>query len=112
METLKVSSPRYMGCSGVSICLKCAPYVRPIFQGRYYRFPSFLPRVICCVSRTHLWAFLPYLVFSGFFAFSVGKKFINQKKTALSPPISWDKFFQKEMQKIKSPLRPKPLPKL
>ena len=43
METLKVSSPRYMGCSGVSICLKCAPYVRPIFQGRYYRFPSVVP---------------------------------------------------------------------
>ena len=73
----------FMGVYLFEILTLCAP----IFQGRYYRFPSFLPRVICCVSRTHLWAFLPYLVFSGFFAFSVGKKFINQKKTALSPPL-------------------------
>ena len=29
----------------MSTCLKYSPCVRPFFQGRYYRFPSFLPRV-------------------------------------------------------------------
>ena len=46
-----------------------------LLSGLIFLLSPYAIRKVWSVFRTHLWAFRPYLVFSGFFAFSVGKIF-------------------------------------
>ena len=44
-----------------------------LLSGLIFLLSPYAIRKVWSVFRTHLWAFWPYLVFFGFFAFSVGK---------------------------------------
>ena len=78
------------------------------FRAYFPAFPICNPESLECFPDTFVgFPALPCVFW--FLCLFCWKKFSSLKEDGLPPPISWEFFFQNEMQKIKSPPRPRPL---
>ena len=98
----------FMGVYLFEILTLCAP----IFQGRYYRFPSFLLRVPPLVTgfSTTFFNFVLTLCFLVSLPFSVVNFFLYIYKDGRVALSHWEKVFKMKCKKLNHPLAPNPWP--